>query len=70
MPLSFTNVNDLIDPALTLEDVLDEEEVTFEEAYAEAEEEMNEEKSVISASEYDLDAGELPERLLFAEFEC
>jgi hypothetical protein len=49
---------------------LDEEEVTFETAYKEADEEMDNEKPVISASEYDLDAGELPERLLFAEFEC
>jgi hypothetical protein len=70
MTLSFNNVDDPIDPTHTLEDASDEEEVTFETAYEGAEEEMDEERSVISASEYDLDAGELPERLLFAEFEC
>jgi hypothetical protein len=72
MPLTFSNDgDDPLDPAYTLEDASDgEEEVDFETAGDEAEEEMNEERSVISASEYELDAGELPERLLFDHLEC
>jgi hypothetical protein len=66
MPLTFTNKgDDPINPGYTLEDALDEEEVNFEAAFKEAEDEMNEESSVISASEYDLDAGEL-----FDNLEC
>jgi hypothetical protein len=66
MPLTFANDGDEpLNLGYTLEDASEEEEVDFEAAFEEAEDEMNEERSVISASEYELDAGELPERLLF-----
>lgn len=71
MPLTFTNDGEEpLNPAYTLEDATEEEEVDFEVDLDEVEEGMNEERSVISASDYELDAGELPDRLLFGELEC
>jgi hypothetical protein len=72
MPLSFTNdPDDPIDPDYIVEDASDEEEeqVVFETAFEGAEDEMKEEGSVVSASEFE-DTGDLPERLLFGKLEC
>jgi hypothetical protein len=72
MALTFTNNWDKpLNPAYTVEDASDDEEVNFKVDIAGVEEEeMNEERSVMSASDYELDAGELPERLLFGDLEC
>jgi hypothetical protein len=71
MPLTFTNDEDEpLNPTYTVEDASDEEE-NFEVDIAGLEEgELNEERSVMSASDYELDAGELPDRLLFGDLEC
>jgi hypothetical protein len=71
MPLSFsTDPDDPINPDYVVEDASDEEEqVDFEEAFSGAEDEMKEEESVVSASDFE-DTGDLPDRLLFGELEC
>jgi hypothetical protein len=60
---------DPINPDYIVEDASDEEQIEFEAAMEEAEDEMKEEGSVLSVSEYD-DTCNLPDRLLFGELEC
>jgi hypothetical protein len=67
MPLSFSTEPE---EPLLVEDASEEEQVEFEAAFEEEEEEMGDEKSITSASEFEGDLGELPERMLFGELEC
>jgi hypothetical protein len=63
MPLTFTTEpEDPLDPGYLVEDASDEyeEQVEFEAVLDEAEEEMGDEKSIMSASEFGGDLGELP----------
>jgi hypothetical protein len=71
MPSTFANDGeDPLNPAYTLKDATNEEDVDFEVDLNKLEEGMNKESSVISASDYELDAGELPDGLLFGKLEC
>jgi hypothetical protein len=71
MSLSFTTEpEDPMDKGYLVEDASNEEQVEFEAAFEEEEEEMGDEKSITSASEFEGDLGELPERMLFGELEC
>jgi hypothetical protein len=71
MSISFTTEpEDPMDKGYLVEDASNEEQVDFKATFEEEEEEMGDDKSITSASEFEGDIGELTERMLFGELEC